>query len=82
MAGLERAAGYVRNHETALRNMYDNKDIAVLEDIGVIDSDIDEFGLAKRMERVYTQPERSILINTIEGILNPRIDELPIEGVQ
>ncbi|MDP1696042.1 MAG: hypothetical protein Q8L29_03950 [archaeon] len=76
LAGFERARNYVRENENALRKKYGNNYIAVLENIGVIDNDRDEFELARRMEAVHIEPQRVVLINTIDYVLNPRVVEI------
>lgn len=81
--GWQRAINYVKKNEQDLRRIYGTDYIAVMEDFGVIDRDTNILDLLKRM-RINTHTKKSILINSIEGILNrtPIIMDSPELGVR
>ncbi len=64
------------NNENVLRSKYRIGYIAVKDDCGVIDSDINEFNLARRIHQ-NTHTKKFILIDNIENIINPRNLENP-----
>ena len=65
----QNAVDYVRINEITLRSEYGDSYIAVHPSGRVIDWDLDEFSLVKRVGLDF--PGEFILINTIDKIVNP-----------
>lgn len=68
----ERAKSYVKVNERQLREIYGDSYVAVHPRGRVVDWDLDEFSLAKRVHLDY--PGEFILVNTIDEIVNPTTD--------
>ena len=67
---------YVRTNQINLREQYGNKYLAIRvngEEVSVIDSDEDEFKLARRIEGGSSRPR--IFITNIESVTNPKVEE-------
>ena len=67
----ERAAKYVKENEKELRKNYGDSYVAVHAEGKIVDWDVQEERLTKRVGAVYVND--FVLINTIDGIIN---DEL------
>ena len=65
------ARNYVRNNLERMKRAYGERYIAIRRG-NIIDSDINEIDLAKRMDTMYSHPHDFILIGTIEDILSPK----------
>lgn len=76
---LEEAKQYITEKQDLLRRAYGDDCIAVREGV-VLGSHDDKFKLAREMKGKF--PEKSILISTIDDIINPQVTEIPSSEVE
>ena len=65
---------YVIKNKDEIRQVY-GQDFIAVKDCGVIDHDKNEFNLAKRIDERFGN--EFVLISSLEGILNPKVVDLP-----
>lgn len=68
---LAYARKYVLNNQEELERKYGERYLAITEEVGVVDSDIDKKSLIKRLQASGGQ--RGIIIDTIDELTKPRI---------
>jgi lysine/ornithine N-monooxygenase len=71
---------YVIDNSGQLREQYGDYYIAISSTLGILDSDNDIIALAKRMDSQFRS--ESVLISTIDEVLNTRYSELPSPEVE
>ena len=70
LVAFEKNKQYVLKNQDIVREAYGEKSIAIVDKI-IVDSDKNEFELAKRMYQKF--PDRFVFVSTIEDVVNLKI---------